>query len=167
MLFWLSFGGCFFLSVRPLHRLPIPQRAIGWLLGKEHSYLHQLIKESGAEIVLQDSASAEFGTAWRYLNLTGSGRAIDRAKKLIYIRLHRLDQARATSRTNRVASDRKGVECEPEDDDPEATIGGAETDPDDPDGLDSNFKLVKEMQPQQGEFGSPSSDALTKPQLNP
>jgi hypothetical protein len=40
---------------------------------------------------VSDSTSKEYGTVWKYVQITGSGRAVDRAKKLIHIRLERLE----------------------------------------------------------------------------
>eukprot|EP01035_Chromulina_nebulosa_P017281 gene17281-22817_t len=71
--------------------LPIPEYKMGWIIGKRGTYVNQLAKKSGATIVISDSTSREYGTVWKYVQITGSGRAVDRAKKLLHIRLERLE----------------------------------------------------------------------------
>ncbi len=64
---------------------------MGWIVGKQGSYISQLSRKSGATISISESSSREFGIVWKYVQITGSGRAVDRAKKLLHIRLDRLD----------------------------------------------------------------------------
>lgn len=64
---------------------------MGWIVGKQGSYISQLSRKSGATISISESTSREFGIIWKYVQITGSGRAVDRAKKLLHIRLDRLD----------------------------------------------------------------------------
>ena len=71
--------------------LPVPEYKMGWIIGKRGSYINQLSKKSGASISVSDSTSKEYGTVWKYVQITGSGRAVDRAKKLLHIRLERLE----------------------------------------------------------------------------
>ena len=71
--------------------LPIPEYKMGWIIGKRGTYINQLAKKSGASITISDSKSKEYGTVWKYVQITGSGRAVDRAKKLLHIRLERLE----------------------------------------------------------------------------
>jgi len=71
--------------------LPVPDYKIGWIIGKKGTYINQLARKSGAQIAVTDSKSKEYGTVWKYVQITGTGRAIDRAKKLIHIRLERLE----------------------------------------------------------------------------
>ena len=71
--------------------LPIPEYKMGWIIGKRGTYINQLAKKSGATITISDSKSKEYGTVWKYVQITGSGRAVDRAKKLLHIRLERLE----------------------------------------------------------------------------
>ena len=71
--------------------LPVPEYKMGWIVGKRGSYINQLSKKSGAQITISDSTSKEYGTIWKYVQITGSGRAVDRAKKLLHIRLERLE----------------------------------------------------------------------------
>lgn len=71
--------------------LPVPEYKMGWIIGKRGSYINQLAKKSGASISISDSTSKEYGTVWKYVQITGSGRAVDRAKKLLHIRLERLE----------------------------------------------------------------------------
>lgn len=55
---------------------------------------HQgLSQRSGCAISVSDSPSKEFGREWNYIHLQGTTRNVDRAKKLIYMRL---EQFRAT-----------------------------------------------------------------------
>lgn len=70
--------------------LPIPEYKIGWIIGKRGSYVLQLCEKSGAAITISDSTSKEYGTVWKYVQITGTGRAVDKAKKLLHIRLERL-----------------------------------------------------------------------------
>ena len=71
--------------------LPIPEYKMGWIIGKKDTYINQLAKKSGATITISDSKSKEYGTVWKYVQITGTGRAVDRAKKLLHIRLERLE----------------------------------------------------------------------------
>ena len=71
--------------------LPVPEYKIGWIIGKRGSYINQLAEKSGASVSISDSSSKEYGTIWKYVQLRGSGRAVDRAKKLLHIRLERLE----------------------------------------------------------------------------
>ena len=71
--------------------VPIPEYKMGWIIGKRGSYINQLAKKSGAHITISDSTSKEYGTVWKYIQIMGSGRAVDRAKKLLHIRLERLE----------------------------------------------------------------------------
>jgi hypothetical protein len=48
-------------------------------------------KKSGAIISISESISKEYGRVWRYIQIRGTGRAVDRAKKLLHIRLERLE----------------------------------------------------------------------------
>ena len=70
---------------------PIPEYKIGWIIGKRGSYVKQLQQKSGATIVVSTTTSKEYGQVWKYLQIIGTGRAIDRAKKLLHIRLERLE----------------------------------------------------------------------------
>ena len=62
-----------------------------WIIGKKGSYINQMIKKSGAYITISESSSQEFGRVWRYVHIKGGGRAVDKAKKLLHIRLERLE----------------------------------------------------------------------------
>jgi predicted PilT family ATPase len=77
--------------------LPIPEYKMGWIIGKKGTYINQLAKKSGAAITISDSKSKEYGTVWKYVQITGTGRAVDRAKKLLHIRLERLEPRDVTS----------------------------------------------------------------------
>ena len=50
-----------------------------------------MAEKSGASVSISDSTSKEYGTVWKYVQLRGTGRAVDRAKKLLHIRLERLE----------------------------------------------------------------------------
>lgn len=63
-----------------------------WIIGKEGSYIHQLEERSKAVVRISDSSSREYGREWKYVQLSGAPRAVDRAKKLLHIRLERLMQ---------------------------------------------------------------------------
>ena len=70
--------------------IPVPGYKMGWIIGKRGSYVKQLQKKSGAQISVSNTTSKEYGTVWKYIQISGNGRAIDRAKKLLHIRLERL-----------------------------------------------------------------------------
>ena len=70
---------------------PIPVHKIGWIIGKRGSYVKQLQQKSGATIVVSNTTSKEYGQVWKYLQIVGTGRSLDRAKKLLHIRLERLE----------------------------------------------------------------------------
>ena len=70
---------------------------MGWIIGKRGTYINQLSQKSGATITISDSTSKEYGTVWKYVQITGSGRAVDRAKKLLHIRLERLEPRAMTA----------------------------------------------------------------------
>lgn len=69
--------------------IPIPFYKVGWVVGRQGSYITQLCRKSGATITISDTESREFGTTWKYVMMYGTGREIDRAKKLLHIRLER------------------------------------------------------------------------------
>ena len=71
--------------------LPIPEYKMGWIVGKGGSYINQLSRKSGAALTISESTSKEYGTVWKYVQIKGTGRAVDRAKKLLHIRLERLE----------------------------------------------------------------------------
>ena len=78
--------------------LPIPESKMGWIVGKKGSYISQLSRKSGATISISESTSKEYGMVWKYVQITGSGRAVDRAKKLLHLRLARLEPRSTGSR---------------------------------------------------------------------
>merc|ERR1712157_459042 len=67
--------------------LPIPKGRVGWIIGKQGFSIQGLETKSGCAISVSDSPSREFGQEWSYIQLQGTTRAVDRAKKLIYLRL--------------------------------------------------------------------------------
>ena len=71
--------------------LPIPEYKMGWIVGKGGSYINQLSRKSGAKLTISESTSKEYGFVWKYVQIKGTGRAVDRAKKLLHIRLERLE----------------------------------------------------------------------------
>ena len=73
--------------------MPIPADRVGWIIGKQGVYIQGLSQRSGCQISVSDSPSKEFGREWNYIHLQGTTRNVDRAKKLIYMRL---EQFRAT-----------------------------------------------------------------------
>ncbi|RYH06226.1 hypothetical protein EON65_43150 [archaeon] len=64
---------------------------VGWVVGKRGSYINQLSAKSGAQIDISESTSREFGTVWKYIQITGTGREVDRAKKLLHLRIERME----------------------------------------------------------------------------
>ena len=67
--------------------MPIPADRVGWIIGKQGVYIQGLSQRSGCAISVSDSPSKEFGREWNYIHLQGTTRNVDRAKKLIYMRL--------------------------------------------------------------------------------
>jgi hypothetical protein len=51
-----------------------------WVIGKEGSYIKQLEERSKAVVRISDSSSREYGREWKYVQLQGAPRAVDRAK---------------------------------------------------------------------------------------
>jgi len=79
-------------AVEEIHQsIPIPEHKMGWIIGKQGSYINQMSKKSHASITISESTSREFGRIWRYVHIKGGGRAVDKAKKLLHIRLERLE----------------------------------------------------------------------------
>jgi hypothetical protein len=74
-----------------IQSLPIPEYKMGWIVGKKGSYINQLSRKSGATLTISESTSKEYGFVWKYVQIKGTGRAVDRAKKLLHIRLERLE----------------------------------------------------------------------------
>lgn len=99
--------------------LPIPEYKMGWIIGKRGTYINQLAKKSGATITISDSKSKEYGTVWKYVQITGSGRAVDRAKKLLHIRLERLEPRDKVDQENgeldEVAGGKDGADVDADD----------------------------------------------------
>lgn len=71
------------------HSLPVPIEKLAWVIGKNGSYLKQLQDKSGAVVTIAESVSTEYGRAWKYLSVYGTGRSVDITKKLLFIRLDR------------------------------------------------------------------------------
>ena len=71
--------------------IPIPANKVAWIIGKHGSYVKQLQQKSGATIVVSTTTSKEYGRVWRYVQITGTGRALDRAKKAL---AHQIGEAR-------------------------------------------------------------------------
>mmetsp|Transcript_108246 Transcript_108246/g.305092 ORF Transcript_108246/g.305092 Transcript_108246/m.305092 type:complete len:117 (-) Transcript_108246:99-449(-) len=69
--------------------MPIPSDRVGWIVGRQGTYINQLCQKSGAHVTVSHSESYEFGIVWKYVMIHGTGREVDRAKKLLHIRLER------------------------------------------------------------------------------
>jgi hypothetical protein len=54
--------------------------ACRWVIGKEGSYIKQLEERSQAVVRISDSSSREYGREWKYVQLQGAPRAVDKAK---------------------------------------------------------------------------------------
>lgn len=108
--------------------LPIPEYKMGWIIGKRGTYINQLVKKSGATITISDSTSKEYGTVWKYVQITGSGRAVDRAKKLLHIRLERLEPRLPTSIDDVLDDDDDNEDSSPMDE-REVKAGSVEVEP--------------------------------------
>merc|ERR1719506_2389825 len=75
--------------------VPIPANSVGWVMGKGGSNINLMQKQSGCVLRLQDNEWQDFGRKWKYLQLKGSGRNVDRAKKLIYLSLEKFNPEKA------------------------------------------------------------------------
>ena len=51
--------------------IPVPSDKVGWVIGKEGSYIKQLSEKSKATIRVSDSTSKEFGREWKYVQISG------------------------------------------------------------------------------------------------
>mmetsp|Transcript_23355 Transcript_23355/g.49780 ORF Transcript_23355/g.49780 Transcript_23355/m.49780 type:complete len:237 (+) Transcript_23355:235-945(+) len=67
--------------------MPIPRQRVGWIIGKQGAYIKRLEENSGCSISISDNPSREFGREWNYVQISGTTKAVDRAKKLLYMRL--------------------------------------------------------------------------------
>lgn len=67
--------------------MPVPGERIGWIIGKSGAYIQSLEKRSGCRISVSDVPSKEYGRSWNYVQLSGSTRSVDKAKKLLILRL--------------------------------------------------------------------------------
>jgi hypothetical protein len=65
--------------VAPLS-LPTHTRTHRWVIGKEGSFIKQLEEKSRVGVRISDSACREFGRQWKYVQVQGTPRAVDRAK---------------------------------------------------------------------------------------
>ena len=102
--------------------LLVPEYKMGWIIGKRGSYINQLSKKSGASISVSDSTSKEYGTVWKYIQITGTGRAVDRAKKLLHIRLERLEPRRDEAEKSEKTCSPENGSAHPEYDDEHLNI---------------------------------------------
>lgn len=50
------------------------------MIGKEGSFIKQLEERSKAAVRISDSSIREYGREWKYVQLQGTPRAVDRAK---------------------------------------------------------------------------------------
>ena len=99
--------------------IPVPYYKVGWIVGRKGSYINQLCRKSGATISVSDSESKEFGTTWKYVMMHGTGREIDRAKKLLHIRLERyIPRSDEELAATKKILDGNGDEEEPLEDEP-------------------------------------------------
>ena len=71
--------------------LPLPEYKVGWIIGKRGSYIKQLEKKSSALISISETTTFEHDIMWKFVHISGSGRAVDKAKKLLHIRMERYD----------------------------------------------------------------------------
>lgn len=51
-----------------------------WVIGKEGSFIKQVEERSKAAVRISDSSIREYGREWKYVQLQGTPRAVDRAK---------------------------------------------------------------------------------------
>lgn len=95
--------------------IPVPSHKIGWIVGRRGSYIEQLANKSGAKVTVSDSESREFGTVWKYVMVQGTGREVDKAKKLLYIRLDRyVSQGQSGDVNTQLTTDEGIVANDPE-----------------------------------------------------
>merc|ERR1711865_997221 len=71
--------------------MPIPAEKVGWVMGKKGDHINQMQKQSECTLRLQDNEWRDYGRIWKYITLTGTGRQIDMARKLIYLSLEKFN----------------------------------------------------------------------------
>merc|ERR1711865_907347 len=71
--------------------MPIPAEKVGWVMGKKGDHINQMQKQSECTLRLQDNEWRDYGRTWKYITLTGTGRQIDMARKLIYLSLEKFN----------------------------------------------------------------------------
>jgi len=71
--------------------MPIPAEKVGWVMGKKGDHINQMQKQSECTLRLQDNEWRDYGRTWKYITITGTGRQIDKARKLIYLSLEKFN----------------------------------------------------------------------------
>ena len=67
--------------------IPISSSKVGWIIGKQGIQIQHIQKRSGCSAVtISDSPTKDFGREWNYVQISGTTRSVDRAKKLLYLR---------------------------------------------------------------------------------
>ena len=65
---------------------PIPAELIGFVIGKGGTNIQQIERASSARLsTKEDNGPQSFEREWVYITITGSGREVDRAKKLLLL----------------------------------------------------------------------------------
>ena len=76
-------GGKFFEA-----RLPSPDRYRGFIIGKKGANITNIEKATGAKLSVSDRKGPKsFNRDWSYIQLSGTGNQVDRAKKLLIINI--------------------------------------------------------------------------------
>tara|TARA_A100001015_G_scaffold274640_1_gene331196 strand:+ start:63 stop:491 length:429 start_codon:yes stop_codon:yes gene_type:complete len=70
--------------------IPIPEMKVGWIIGKNGCYLKYLRSRTKTSIYFHDNATEEYGISWKYMSVEGLSRNIDKVKKIVHIRLEKL-----------------------------------------------------------------------------
>ena len=70
--------------------IPIPEMKVGWIIGKNGCYLKYLRSRTKTSIYFYDNVTEEYGISWKYMSVEGLSRNIDKVKKIVHIRLEKL-----------------------------------------------------------------------------
>ena len=70
--------------------IPIPEVKVGWIIGKNGCYLKYLMSRTKTSIYFHDNVTEEYGISWKYMSVEGLSRNIDKVKKIVHIRLEKL-----------------------------------------------------------------------------
>ena len=81
------------MSSKLSQTLPCPKPVLGFIIGRQGHALRAIEKASGAQLQFDDTnISHDFGVEYVHIRLIGNLPQIDRAKRLIMLRMYNLTQ---------------------------------------------------------------------------